>query len=433
MTTYRYILEPYKGMSSRYTCPGPDCNKRKVFVRYIDNNTGEHLPEQYGKCNRLDKCGYHLSPYHDGHSQMIYEKERGEYKENWEPTKSHIKTPPPTNPISFIPSDLFKKSLQSYEENNFVKFLVQLFGNDIATGLISKYFIGTSKHWPGANIFWQIDIEGMIRSGKIMLYNPITGKRKKYFTWVHSVIKLPGFELRQVFYGEHLLKNKIDPVAIVESEKTAIIASVYFPQFIWIAASGVDGLSAEKCQVLKDRQVILYPDLSRPKPGNPTAFEKWVSKVQELNTIANFTVNDLLERKASEAQRIEGCDLADFLINFDYKEFLPKKAEVIKEVVLKQPVIYKSDPLPVQHKKNRLHETDKKIPVTWRHEVTELEKYFSLITIPAVPFKLNSCSTIENFPLFIETHFETLKNQDGNKIFLPFLNRLRELKQVLNI
>ncbi len=70
MNKHRYTLE--KG-SKKYHCP--DCNK-KTFVRYIDTETGDYLPEQYGRCDRESKCSYHLNPYLDGYAKMIWEQEQ---------------------------------------------------------------------------------------------------------------------------------------------------------------------------------------------------------------------------------------------------------------------------------------------------------------------------------------------------------------------
>ena len=36
-------------------------------------------------------------------------------------------------------------------------------------------------------------------------------------------------------------KDKTKPIALVESEKTALIASYYLPQFLWIASGGKNG------------------------------------------------------------------------------------------------------------------------------------------------------------------------------------------------
>ena len=42
MQNHKYILEPYKGMNTRYRCPS--CQQRdKTFSLYIDTQTGEHI------------------------------------------------------------------------------------------------------------------------------------------------------------------------------------------------------------------------------------------------------------------------------------------------------------------------------------------------------------------------------------------------------
>lgn len=315
MNEHRYILEPYKGMSSRYRCP--ECNKGKTFSRYIDTETGEHIADNVGRCERVDNCGNHYTPkqYFQDNNISFDTPQSGQF---YKP-KATV-TP---KPVSFIPVKLFKQSLKGYNENNFVKFLLGLFETEITGQLISKYFIGTSKHWHGANAFWQIDIAGKVRTGKIMLYNAETGKRIKepynHISWVHSALKQPEFELQQCLFGCHLLQDKTKPVALFESEKTAVIASVYLPQFICLAVGSLSNLTESKCQVLQGRNATLFPDLN--------GFEKWSEKAKELSHIATFAVSDLLERKATDAEKKQGLDLADYLIRFDYKEFaIPETA-----------------------------------------------------------------------------------------------------------
>ena len=33
-----------------------------MFTRYIDTETNQYIADDVGKCNRLDKCGYHYTP-----------------------------------------------------------------------------------------------------------------------------------------------------------------------------------------------------------------------------------------------------------------------------------------------------------------------------------------------------------------------------------
>ena len=60
-TAHRYILEPYKGMNTRYRCPS--CQQQdKTFSLYIDTETGEHIHPSVGRCNRESNCGHHYTP-----------------------------------------------------------------------------------------------------------------------------------------------------------------------------------------------------------------------------------------------------------------------------------------------------------------------------------------------------------------------------------
>lgn len=418
MIEHRYILEPYKGMNTRYECPEPSC-KGKVFVRYIDTGTDQHLHPDVGKCNRESKCGYHYAPkaYFQNNNISFDKPQPKTYK----PKLIALQT----KPVSFIPVEVFKASLKGHETNNFVKFLIDLLGAEVTSELISRYFIASSKYWNGATVFWQIDGHGKIRTGKIMLYNASTGKRIKepsdHISWAHKALRQPEFELKQCLFGEHLLIDKSKPIAIVESEKTAAIASVYLPQFIWLAVGSLTNLTADKCSVLKGRIVTLFPDLN--------GFEKWRDKARQLSNITTFIVSDLLERKATDVEKSSGLDLADYLIRFDYKDFIIPALPSNKQLSGDQPLVDNNQIKPIET--SSIFNVSQQQPVNWEQDITELEKYFTSITLPTQPVKLNKCSTITNCSLFIESHFATVKANNGKRTFLPYLNRLQELKQVL--
>ncbi len=240
--------------------------------------------------------------------------------------------------FSVVPKDFFEKSLlldknvfQIAKSNMLIKYLLKIFGPEITIQLICKYFIGTSNHrfqdknYPGymsgagSTIFWQRDIQGKVRTGKVMLYDPELGKRVKdpfnHITMVHSKLKQSGFKLRQCLFGEHLLKDNPKLVALVESEKTAIIASIYFPRFTWLAVGGKENLTFEMCKVLKGRKVILFPDLN--------AFDNWSQKAIEFSSIGKFNVNDYLNRKAGEFAKENNIKLSDLKkAGFDLADLL---------------------------------------------------------------------------------------------------------------
>ncbi|MBS1772173.1 MAG: hypothetical protein JST82_04890 [Bacteroidetes bacterium] len=187
MKNYRYTLEPYKGQASRYTCP--QCGLKRVFVRYIDTETNQHLGDDIGRCNRQDSCGYHKPPREAGTTlpslaTLVPPSLRtGKV--------SHKNAPP----VSSIEKHFFLETLSGYENNHLAHYLRMRFGNEVTNRLINQYYIGTHHHWDCSTVFWQIDIHGIIRTGKVMLYYPDSGQRIKtpinYITWMH---KLCGYE-----------------------------------------------------------------------------------------------------------------------------------------------------------------------------------------------------------------------------------------------
>jgi len=332
MSDYRYQFKRYKSPSDRVTCPS--CDHRRTFTPYVDTVTGELLPPQYGKCERRNNCGYELNPYTDGYAKMMREQERANRPTDWKPQPFVKRQPPPPKPPVFIPSEIKQASLKAYHQNNFVKYLHTLFDASDVEAVVNRYQIGTSSRWQGASVFWYIDVNGNVRAGQIKQFDEeghtikdvlADGKTKSHTTWVHSVFqrKQPtpvwlADYLKQenkvgVLFGEQLLMQETTKiVCIVEAPKTAIIASLYFPNFVWLAVGSLTYLTADRCKALEGRKVILWPDLN--------GYNLWKERADKLSA-GRWQVSDFLEQVATDEERRKGLDLADYLPQYHYKDF----------------------------------------------------------------------------------------------------------------
>ena len=150
-----------------------------------------------------------------------------------------------------------ERSLSHYGINPLYRYLSKVFGEQETERLMKMYHVGTSYKWGGSTIYWQVDKDDKVRTGKVMLYNPKDGHRVKeprsYVGWAHTFLHLPDFNLCQCFFGEHLLaQHPTMSVAIVESEKTAIIASHFISNFIWLATGGFGTLDSETLDTALD-------------------------------------------------------------------------------------------------------------------------------------------------------------------------------------
>ena len=63
MKNFPYELDK---SSRKFICPG--CEKRR-FVKYIDIETNQYLPERFGRCDREVNCGYFIDPYKEGYGK----------------------------------------------------------------------------------------------------------------------------------------------------------------------------------------------------------------------------------------------------------------------------------------------------------------------------------------------------------------------------
>jgi hypothetical protein len=354
---YQNILDK---SSRKFSCP--KCSK-KSFVKFIENETGNYLSDDFGRCDRESKCGYYSPPPQGKRaylidfldfsnisdkacklvdlnalihivpkSQILEQSNRQVYISEWflktnECKISYlnceskyfdsegivnvisVKEQAPAPEIKYFDFQKVSDSEERYNNNNFVKFLMQYFDVKQVGKALEAYHIGTSNHWEGATIFWQIDKLNRVHTGKIMLYNEVTGKRVKKpyncINWVHKKLDIAKENIEQCLFGLHRIAIDLDkPIAIVEAEKTAIIMSIEAPDFLWLATGSKGNLKEELLKPLKNRAIILHPDKGE--------FKDWQKVVNELKAKGyKIAISDCLEQMELE----EGYDLADYCIN----------------------------------------------------------------------------------------------------------------------
>lgn len=324
----RYHLQKYAGISSRHTCPA--CERPRCFTLYIDDN-GNALHPTVGRCDHESSCGYHRTPRQYFHDHPQHRPEHGHDRHHCHPERPSVipskrsesrnlfhrlpchgrpdRPSPGIIPPSLIPPPS--------GDNHLITYLKTLLPSSAIDRIIAYYRLASTPDQ--AIIFLQIDKAGQCHTGKIMQYNPNTGHRIKdpnmpgRINWIHTTLKrkklLPkDWQLTQCLFGEHLLSSDQDKtVALVESEKTAIICSAMMPQYLWLATGGKSGLTSERLSSLKGRKIIVFPDID--------AFKDWQQKIFTFPHL-DIRISRLLEDNATPADRAAHIDLADWIIQF---------------------------------------------------------------------------------------------------------------------
>lgn len=336
MTEHRYHLDNRRGREHKHKCP--ECGDPRSFRLYIDTQTGRYIDPTCGICDHLNRCAYHLSP-------REFFRMHPEAKEDWRmqhnvpkdwakigsrqvhatsagvasfgsaglasitsTCHSERSEESPTDSIGFTtPYEWVQKyhSPRSAFWKWFVSQVATRPGLDPshAPRLYDDYQLGATQD--GAVVFWQIDHEGRARSGKMMSYTA-DGHRQGHPTWTHIYLQRTGilqpdhWELRQCLFGEHLLTQYPDrEVCLVESEKTALVCSLFHPDKLWLATGGCSQLNAEKLRPLLGRKVTVYPDSG--------SFHKWYAKLVSVEGL-DFNIISQYERYPPNT------DIADVLL-----------------------------------------------------------------------------------------------------------------------
>ena len=298
---YKYTLSKYEaGGRNRYTCPR--CGQRKCFSRYVDTGTNESLEYNVGKCDHVNSCGYHYTP------SEFFRDHPARRPTDWQETAETrpakpLPAPPPPRPLCTVDPTYVNRSQSP--RSQFVSWLTMRFPAkaEAIHKALCDYHLGATRD--GGIIFWQIDPQGRVRSGKVMHYGT-DGHRTGNPYWVHSLLQRQGqlptdWTLTQCLFGEHLLsQHPADTVCLVESEKTAIVCALFYPAFLWLATGGCGQLSVEKLKPLVGRKVVVYPDSG--------ALAKWEAQLKITKGLSYTLVRQL------EAYP-PNTDLADLMLH----------------------------------------------------------------------------------------------------------------------
>ena len=277
--TQKFKYQLRKG-SKKEICP--NCRKR-TFTPYVLASDGKTVADasKYGYCDRINSCKYVLYP-------------EGENMTDWIAPEPQRYTPPTPD---FIPQELVEASFEKWETNVFFMWLVRMFGKEKAFELQKKYNIGTAKG--NGTIFWQKDYQGKFRTGKVMYYNRDGRRNKNRNSWyVHNQVKR-DYSLVQVFFGEHLTKED-KPIALVESEKSCVLLSSFYPEYNWVASGGVHMLNIYRLSRLP-RLDKVYPDQG--------AFDLWERNTKSM--FMNRQMSVRVEQAFKKGILQKGDDLLD--------------------------------------------------------------------------------------------------------------------------
>lgn len=297
----KYEVNIPSGTGEYYsTCPACSHNRKPI--------------NQKKRCfswNRTKEVGY---CYHCG-SSFVEFKEREQLNTS---TSKHLNNSIP-KPLSTIDQKYLTLSIGL--ASNFGTFLKSIFDDEELMQILEDYQLGMTKD--NSVIYWYIDKENRIRSGKIMQYDPLNGKRvkseklkvKSGVSWVHSILKKQGdinvdWKFTRCLFGEHLLTKYPDRnVFLVEGEKTAIICSIYFSDSIWLATGGSEMLSENVCHSLRGRKVLVIADSDK--------IVEWEGKIKDINQNLNLNLKpyDKFNNMLTNEQKEKGWDLADYFLS----------------------------------------------------------------------------------------------------------------------
>ena len=212
--------------------------------------------------------------------------------------------------------------------NQLTDLLLRVFPQSRVIAAVERYFIGFNAFntsAPGdALIYWQVDERKRI----------VNAKRIHYKCDGHRDKKMPPLVMYpdnpQCLFGLHLLKDVAPdkPIAIVESEKSALIMSMVMPEYLWMACGSLNNFNEKFLEPLRGRLIIGFPDvdIKRDKAtGESVSCAMWRETAKQLRLQGwRIIVDNHLEITVNTSQRIDKIDIADIALDKAMKQQLKR-------------------------------------------------------------------------------------------------------------
>jgi len=245
------------------------------------------------------------------------------------------------------PAAMMKQAVNS----TFVIWLYSLPWNDEQRArlpkMLNNYAIGVSRD--GLSVFWQIDEQARVHTGKMMRYRP-DGHRDKEssynFDWVHSKLFRQGiynqeeYDYETCLFGQHLLPFCPNAqIHLVESEKTALIMATYYGNMsrnLWLATGGLQFFDRKHIQVLidQDRDIVVYPD----KDGSKAWADRTLELIKETG-YKKLKVNPTIISNRWRPEDGPKADIADITLREMITQATPVIRNILSQFVSENPSV----------------------------------------------------------------------------------------------
>lgn len=298
----------------------------------------------------------------------------------------------PAIPRRYIKPEELSATTANYQETGLYDWMCHEFDRADVNRVFNEYQIGgaefRSSDGHRASCFPYISVDGRCVDCKIFHIDPSTGSRKtaapigtymqdgllkkRTSTWllfellqsakragkVKWSAEARDFRAAWCNFGDHLLLERpTADVCLVESEKTALIAALTYPEKIWIAVGSKSNLypknTPERFFPYRGRRVVIFPDrdgydddVLTDKKGKTYIIEGWRSIAKRLSSDG---YNISLDTTTSRHDGTAHDDIADIILRYRHGSQQPPKCP---NALIKSPDKLEAEAIFEEMKKN---------------------------------------------------------------------------------